>query len=270
MGFRIHTNLSSLRLRRDLEERNGSLQNNFRRLATGRRIGRAGDDAAGLAISQRMRSDLRSLGQTVRNAQSGIDFADGAESRLGEVSDNLVRLRELAVQASDGTLSSDDRAALDEEFRGLVAEIDRIAKDDSEGSPALDGSESIEVQAGTGADDTLSSPAVDATVAGLGLEAHDLSDAASAAEALDAVTAATDTVAAARSELGSFSRELSGRQSNAVRIRDTLTESESRISSLDVALESAALIQNRLLAEGGLAALLHAGTEPQHALRLLS
>ncbi|MFT5287347.1 MAG: flagellin, partial [Planctomycetota bacterium] len=156
MGFRINTNLSSLRAQRSVTLRNEESGGNFSRLSTGRFSAR--DDASGLGISERMGSQIRSHSEVIHNTQSGIDYAAQADSQLGEVSTNLARLREIAVEASNGTLSDSDREALQDEFGELIEEIDSIASaEGTSGSIALDGSESIQIQAGIDADSTVSS-----------------------------------------------------------------------------------------------------------------
>ena len=126
MGLRVNTNLFSMTAQRNLGNVSSRLAGNFARLSSGLRIATAADDAAGLGISERMRAQIRSLHQAGRNANDGVSLVQTAEGSLGEVSANLVRMRELAVQASNGTLNTGDRAALDAEFQALVEEIDRV------------------------------------------------------------------------------------------------------------------------------------------------
>ena len=127
MGLRVNTNVASLNAQRNLTNITGKLSGNFRRLATGLRISTAADDAAGLAISERFRAQIRSLDQAKRNANDGISLAQTAEGALSETSSILIRLRELAVQSANGTVSGEDQDTLDDEFQSLVSEIDRIS-----------------------------------------------------------------------------------------------------------------------------------------------
>ena len=128
MGLRVNTNLASMTAQRNLMNVSSRLEGNYRRLASGLRVATAADDAAGLGIAERMRSQIRSLAQAGRNAQDGISLVQTAEGALNEVNNNLNRMRELAVQAANGTLSSDDRAVVDTEFQEIINEIDRIAR----------------------------------------------------------------------------------------------------------------------------------------------
>ena len=268
MGFRINTNLSSLGAQRSVTSRNGEIGRNFSRLSSGRFS--ASDDASGLGISERLGTQIRSYSEVVINTQSGIDYASQADGQLQAVSDNLGRLRELAVEASNGTLSETDRAALQNEFTGLIDDIQSIASaEGTSGSIALDGSESIDVQADIDSDSTLSSDPVDVSTANLGIDSVDLSDSVSAGAALSAVHAAIDSVSDSRGSLSAFSSSLAQRQSNAVRAQESLSSSRSRFSSVDVALESAALVGNQLLQAGSIASLLQANSGSGAALRLL-
>lgn len=217
-----------------------------------------------------MGSQIRSHSEVIHNTQSGIDYAAQADSQLGEVSTNLARLREIAVEASNGTLSDSDREALQDEFGELIEEIDSIASaEGTSGSIALDGSESIQIQAGIDADSTVSSGTVDVSSSSLGIDSVDLSDSSSASSALSAIHSAIDSVSESRGSLSSFSRGLSQRQSSAVRAHESLSASRSLFSSVNVALESAALVGNKLLQAGSIASLLQANSGSGAALRLL-
>ena len=143
MGLRVNTNVASINAQRNLNQVTERLAGNYRRLSTGLRISTAADDAAGLAISERLRSQIRSLEQCKRNANDGISFVQTAEGALNEVSSILTRLRELAIQASNGSVSGADRETLDEEFQSLVGEINRIGRStEFNGVKLLDGSSS--------------------------------------------------------------------------------------------------------------------------------
>ena len=128
MGLRVNSNIASLNAQRSLSQTTDRLQANYRRLSTGLRISTASDDAAGLAISERFRAQIRSTGQAIRNAQDGISLTQTGEGALNEVSSILIRMRELSIQASNGTVSQADRTTLDQEFEDLINEIDRIAQ----------------------------------------------------------------------------------------------------------------------------------------------
>ena len=128
MGLRVNTNIASLNAQRSLAQTTEKLQASFRRLSTGLRIASAADDAAGLAISERFRAQIRSTNQAVRNAQDGISLTQTGEGALNEVSSILIRLRELSIQAANATVSPADRNTLNQEFGDLLNEIDRIAR----------------------------------------------------------------------------------------------------------------------------------------------
>ena len=161
MGLRVNTNVTSINAQRNLSTVTDRLSTNYRRLSTGLRISTASDDAAGLAISERLRSQVRSLDQAKRNANDGISLVQTGEGALNEVSSILVRLRELSIQSSNGSVSAKDKDTLNEEFKSLVNEVDRIGRStEFNGIKLLDGSSSaVSFQVGFGTTagiDTLS------------------------------------------------------------------------------------------------------------------
>ena len=179
MGLRVNSNIASLNAQRSLSTMTERLQANFRRLSTGLRISTASDDAAGLAISERFRAQVRSTNQVIRNAQDGISLTQTGEGALNEVSSILIRMRELAIQASNGTVSSADRTTLHQEFSDLVNEIDRIAASTTfNGVSLLDGTGStITFQVGTGTTtgiDTIQLSTSDTLASTLGLSSLDI------------------------------------------------------------------------------------------------
>ena len=270
MGNRIHGNLESLRTRRELGASNHRLEQAFARLSSGRRITGAADDPAGLAISERMRAQLRSLSQAAHNARSGIDLVRTADSGLNETTENLHRLRELAVQGSNGALSAEDHATLNQEAQALTAEIDRVATTtEFNGTAVLDGSADTSLQVGSDAGETIDLPSVDATAEALGIHTVDLTTQTAAAAAIADIDLAIESVSAERGNLGSYARELSERQQSVLAARDNLATAEEQITSLDVALESARLAREHVLSNAGIATLLQANTQPQRALGLL-
>src|SRR5262249_32508194 len=199
MGLRVNTNAPSTNAQRNLAAVSERLAGNFRRLSTGLRIATAADDAAGLAISERLRSQVRSLEQANRNANDGISMAQTAEGALNEVGDIMTRLRELAVQASNGTVSSTDRDTLQEEFGSLVAEVDRIAKStDFNGIKLLDGSQTtVTFQVGSGTTagvDTIDMHLASAKASDLGIATLDVGSTGNPTAALTAIDAAIDSV----------------------------------------------------------------------------
>ena len=143
MGLRVNTNVASINAQRSLAGVTNRLQGSFRKLSTGLRISVAADDAAGLAISERLRAQLRSLSQAQRNSNDGISLVQTAEGALNETNSLLIRLRELSIQAANGTVSNSDKETLDEEFQALIGEIDRIGRSTQfNGLNLLDGAQS--------------------------------------------------------------------------------------------------------------------------------
>jgi flagellin len=253
-----------------LQQRSEELRKSFKRLASGQRIAEAADDPAGIAVAERMRAQLRSLSQASSNARAGIDLFRTADAALGETSNNLARMRELAVRSASETLSSEDRAILDQEFQALATELDAVAEStEFNGSGLLDGSLGPSLHLGPDADEVLEAPTVDASASGLGVDGLSIADASDAGDALAVIDQAVDTVGDVRGQYGGFISRLETHQRSTAIERENMAASEARISSLDVALESARLAAERLLSEGGVAALVHANVSSSRALALL-
>ena len=273
MGLRVNTNTFSLNAQRNLSNVTGRLSGNFARLSSGLRISRAADDAAGLGISERMRSQIRSLNQAGRNAQDGISLVGTAEGSLGEVSGNLIRMRELAVQAANGTLTSDDRAAIDAEFQALISEIDRVATQTTfNGVSLFDGStSSLDIQVGTESGETISVSLVDTTAATLGLSGatFDLTTQANATGLLSGLDDAIQDVSTARGDLGAAENRLQSTARSIASTAENLSTAESRIRDLDIAMETADLTRNSILQQAAVSVLSQANVQPQLALSLL-
>jgi flagellin len=173
MGLRVNTNVASLTAQRNLGAVTSRLQGNFARLSSGLRIASAADDAAGLGISERMRAQIRSLTVAGRNAQDGVSMAQTAEGAMQEISNNLGRMRELAIQASNGTLTTADRATLDTEYQALISEIDRIGTQTTfNGVNLLNSSATVSIQVGASAGETITMTFADVTAAGPRRAAH--------------------------------------------------------------------------------------------------
>lgn len=271
MGLRINTNVAALTAQRNLASVTARLQGNFARLSSGLRIASAADDAAGLGISERMRAQIRSLTAASRNAQDGISLVQTAEGALAEVDNNLIRMRELAVQASNGTLSSNDRATLDTEFQSLAIEIARVASQTSfNGVQLLDGtSTSLGIQVGTNANQMINVVLGDITTTTLALGGLSLTSAGGAQSALSALDDALDDVTRTRGQLGATQNRLESAISSILNTRDNLSAAESRIRDVDVAMETADLARNTILQQLSVSVLAQANLQPQLALRLL-
>ena len=233
--------------------------------------------AAGLAISERLRAQIRSLDQAKRNANDGISLSQTAEGALNEVSNMLGRLRELSIQASNGTVSGADRDTLQAEFASLRSEIDRIAQStEFNGIQLLDGSSaSVTFHVGAGASGPANqiSVALDATLAtSLGLDVLDIGSGAGAdtAAAITAIDTAINSVSSLRGRLGAVQNRLESTVSNlAVRV-ENLSAANSRIRDVDVAFETSQLTRNAILQQAAIAVLAQANALPQSALALLT
>jgi len=276
MGLFINTNTASVNARSNLDAVTTRLEGNFRRLSTGLRIVTASDDAAGLAISERMRARVRSLGQAQRNANDGISLVRVAEGAMDELNSILIRLRELAIQANNGTVSAADRDTLDQEFDNLIGELDRIAAStDFNGAQLLSGTTgSISFHVGSGATtgvDTISVALPTISASDLGLGTVDISSAPSASPtgAITAIDGAIDLVAQARGDLGAVNNRLNSTIRSLSTSIENLGAAESRIRDVDVALESAELTRNTILQQAAITILAQANTQPQVALQLL-
>ena len=248
MGLRINTNVASLNARRNLMGTKLNLDQNLERLSSGYRINRAGDDAAGLAISENLRAQIRGLKQASRNAQDGVSLVQVAEGGLNEVSNILIRLRELAVQAASDTVGPVERQFLNVEYDQLVSEIDRIA-DGTEfnGTSLLSGTGAIlDFQVGTRNDpniDRLSFDAskADANSAALGINLTSVADKASAQNSLGAIDSAIVSVSAMRADFGAVQNRLQSTINNVSIALENLSAANSRIRDVDIAEETAEL-----------------------------
>ena len=273
MGLRVNTNVLSQTAQRNLMNVTERLSGNFSRLSSGLRITKAADDAAGLGISERMRAQIRSLDQAGRNAQDGISLVQTAEGALGESTSNLARMRELAVQASNGTLNTGDRAALDAEFSALISEIDRVAtQTDFNGIQLLDGTQtSVNFQVGTESGETITVTLTDMTDGGLGLTgtSFDLTTATNASAALSTIDTAIDSVTSFRGDLGAIQNRLSSTVRSIASNRENLSAAESRIRDVDIARETADLTRNSILQQAATSILGQANVQPQLALSLI-
>ena len=272
MAISIGTNVQSLNAQRNLSATQNRLSGNLGRLSTGMRINSAADDAVGLAISERMKAQVRSLGQAERNANDGISLTQTAEGAMNEISGVLTRMRELAVQASNGTVSASDRGFINDEAQSLSDEIDRISTvTEFNGTALLDGTFSQDLQIGINdsANDRINVAIGDTSFATIAGGAVDLSTAAGAQAALTTLDTAIDAVSAERAALGTTQNRLQVTVSNLGSARENMSAANSRIRDVDIASESAKMTQNQILSQAGLAVLSQANQLPQSALSLL-
>ncbi len=276
MGLVINNNPASINAQRNLSTANTNLNKSLSRLSSGLRIVSAGDDAAGLAISESLRSQVASLEQASRNSMDGISMLQIAEGALNEVSSKLVRLRELTMQSANGTVSDDQKDMLDSEFQALTDEIDRIAKATNfNGTKLLDGSTTsvtFQVDVGTTADvDTFAVTLTSALASDLGISTLDISSSASADTdaALTAIDDAISSVVDIRSEMGAAQNRLQTTINNLGIAIENSIAAESRIRDVDVAKETSQMIKYQIIQQAGISVLSQANMNPQIALGLL-
>ena len=272
MGLRINTNVASLNTIRHLYNTTDRYHKSLEKLSSGLRINRAGDDAAGLAISERLKSDIRALNQAGRNAGDGISLVQTAEGALDEVNNIMLRLRELAEQSMNGTLSDTERGYLDAEYQDLLLEITRIADTTTFGDVnLLNSGLPIAIQVGIGTtaqDQVVVNLPVGLDAIGLGLVSG-IGTAADAANAMDEIILAVDTVAAARGDFGAMQSRLESAIRNINSIVENLSAANSRIRDVDIAVETATMTSLRILQEAGVAVLAQANLSAGLALALL-
>jgi flagellin len=277
MTLRINTNVASLNAQRNLYNNTMNLNKSLERLSSGLRINRAGDDAAGLAISENLKSDIRAYEQAGRNAADGISMVQVGEGAMGEMNDILIRMRELSQQAANESMGATERGYLDDEFQALSEELTRIS-DTTEfnGTFLLDGSEAtaLEMQVGIGStvNDVIT---VDFTnnvdAAGLLLDVEDLTgaDNTNATSAIDAVNAAIDTVSGYRAGFGASQNRLESTIRTINNAVENLSAANSRIRDVDIASETSRMTSSQILQQAGVSVLAQANMTPQMALMLL-
>ncbi|NDD92450.1 flagellin FliC [bacterium] len=277
MGLRINTNVPSLTAQRNLRANRSSLDKNLEKLSSGSRINRAGDDAAGLAISESLRAQIRGISQAERNAQDGISMVQVAEGALSEVSNLLIRMRELAVQAASDTVGPNERRFLDVEYRQAMQEIDRIANStEYNGVKLLNGSAPVfEIQIGTKNNPLIDrvqlfdSSATDSNVVSLGINLTSMSDKASAQNSLGAIDGALSQVNKVRAEFGAVQNRLQSVINNIMVSRENLSAANSRIRDTDLAEEISDLTKNQILMQAGVSVLSQANSAMKSTLSLL-
>lgn len=271
MGLRVNTNIFSLTAQRNLGVVTERLQGNYARLASGLRIATAADDAAGMGISERMRAQIRSLGQAARNAQDGISLAQTAEGALNEVANTLVRMRELAIQSANGTYTTADRATIDTEFQALIEEVDRIANEASfNGLKLLDGTTpTVSIQVGLNSGDVIDISLAGTTANDLAIDTLDVTDVANSSTALGALDLAITALNVSRGALGASQNRLQSSYRSINNTRENMSAAESRIRDVDVAYETADLTRNTIMQQAAVSVLGQANVQPQLALSLL-
>ena len=262
----INTNVASLNAQRNLSMSQSSLQTSMQRLSSGLRVNSAKDDAAGLAIADRMNTQIRGINVAIRNANDGISLAQTAEGALATITDALQRMRELSVQAQNGTNGTSDRANLDTEYQQLSQEISRIAAQTKFNGVAIVGpSAGAQVfQVGPNGGDTLTVTTSTVTTVGGGL-----TTAANASTALGAIDAALDTVNTDRATYGAAMSRFSYAISNLSITGENQSAARGRIMDADFAAETANLSRAQILQQAGTAMVAQANQQPQQVLALL-
>ncbi len=269
----VVTNVKSLNAQRNLSATQKRLGQNFGRLSSGLRINRAGDDAAGLAISEDMKADIRSFRQAERNANDGVSMLQTAEGAMNEVSGILTRMRELAVQSATDTVDDTQRGYLNTEFDALKDEIDRIsAVTEFNGKTLLDGTATgVDFQVGVNnsSNDRISFDFADVGTDTIGLSATGVASKGAAQSAIDDIDSAIQTMSSNRAGIGATENRLQVTIANLGSARENISAANSRIRDVDVAEETAAMTRNNILQQAGVSVLAQANQLPSMALSLL-
>ncbi|WP_027721534.1 flagellin [Maridesulfovibrio zosterae] len=292
MSLVINHNMMAANASRNLQESYGNLGVSTRRLSSGLRVGTAADDAAGLAIRELMRADVKSLNQGIRNANDAISMIQTADGALGVIDEKLIRMKELATQASTGTYNSSQRLIIDSEYQAMASEITRIANaTDFNGIHLLNGNMSgsvsshdgggltstgpVKIHFGTGNDSAedyyyIAINTSTASALGVGLAAgNSISTQQMAQESLDKLTNAITSKDKIRANLGALQNRLENTITNLSIQAENVQASESRISDVDVATEMTEFTRNQILTQSAVAMLSQANGMPRMAMQLI-
>ena len=271
MAMVVQHNMRAMNSNRMLNVNTQSQVKSAEKLSSGYRINRAGDDAAGLAISEKMRRQVRGLTQASTNAQDGISMVQTAEGALNEVHDMLQRMNELAVKAENGTLTSTDRGYIDAEVQQLISEIDRVASTTTFNEKnLLDGTlQNCSLQVGAESAQKISFSISSMNSTGLSVTGKTATDVAAADELNDAVKTAIKTLSTQRSNLGAIQNRLEHTINNLDNVVENTTAAESRIRDTDMATEMVKYSNNNILAQAGQAMLAQSNQANQGVLSLL-
>lgn len=276
MGFRIATNVASLTAQKTLRKVTSEEQSISAKLSSGSRITKSADDAAGLAISEKLKANIRSTQQANRNANDGVSLIQVAEGALGEQSNMLVRLRELAIQSASDTVGDTERQYTDLEYQQLKSEVERIASSTQfNGINLLDGSgDKLDFQVGSGNDDFKDRIAYDASkmnsgLSALGIDGEGVSSKQDAQSSLENIDSAIENISGQRAVLGALQNRLQATSSNLETSAENMSAANSRIRDVDYASETAKNAKNMILKQAGTAVLAQTQSSPQSALRLI-
>jgi flagellin len=276
MALRINNNVASVFAQKHLSRTQDRLTQNFDHLSSGMRITRAADDAAGLGMSESMRSEIRSLRQALRNQNDGISLIQTAESSLGEIANNLSRMRQLAVQSASEVLASTERTYIQTEFAALQTEVDRIANSTEFNGLFLSNgiSAAVVVQVGINniaANDRITINLQDADTLALGVDValSNVNTVAAARTSIGLIDVALTSVNTSRSAYGASQNAITSAMHNTQSYTENLVASESRIRDVDFAAETSDLTRNTVFQQAGIAILAQANQSTQSALQLL-
>ena len=278
MPIIVNSNIASLNAQRNLNQSNSALASSLQKLSSGLRVNSAKDDAAGLAVSEGLTSQIRGNSQGIRNAYDGISVAQTAESALGQVGNNLQRIREISVQAANGSISDDNRSQLQKEVDQLTQEVSRIVQTTNfNGTKLLSGGSGLTFQVGSSGstDNQVTTSGVELS----GIAAYsgsltatgtvNVSSSGAASAAIASMDAAIQTVTNTRATFGAVQNRFEAVIANTQAYVENLSASRSRIVDTDFASETATLTRNQILQQAGTAILGQANTVPQAALSLL-
>ena len=273
MSISVGTNPASLNAQRNLGNTQRALSSNLAKLSSGMRINEAADDAAGLGISERLKAQIRGMSQASRNANDGVSMIQVAEGAMNEQAGILTRMRELAVQASNGSLGTQERGYIDTERQSLSDELDRISTVTEYNGVAMLGANAGTVSMQVGIHGTANDridvafTATDSTT--LGVNGLDFTSAANAQSSLATIDSAIDSLSSSRASIGSSQNRLTVTMNNLSVAHENLSAANSRIRDVDVAEETASMTRNQILSQAGVAVLAQANQLPQSALSLL-
>jgi flagellin len=276
MGLRIGTNVSALNAQKNLYMTRINADRSMARLASGQRINQAADDAAGLAISENLKGQIRGMRQANRNANDGISLVQVAEGSLNEVSNMLIRLRELGVQAASDTIGDTERKFLDVEYQQLKSEIQRVTESTKfNGYDLLNGTGGmIDIQVGVNNDPfqdriSFNAGAANSSLEALGLTAESVATKEGAQLSLATIDAASVQVNGIRANFGALQNRLVSTSNNLLVADENLSAANSRIRDTDVAAETSEMTRNNILLQAGVSVLGQANQSQQLALKLL-
>lgn len=276
MGFRINTNVASLQAQNAVTKVQRESSESFSKLSSGQRITKASDDAAGLAISEKLKAEVRSQQQATRNANDGISMIQVAEGGLNETSNILTRLRELAIQSASDTMGETERTMTNLEYQQLKSEMSRISQvTEFNGKKLLDGNaEKYEFQVGSKNDEfqdriAFEGTQLNASLESMGISSADVSSKESAQDSLAAIDGAIEKVSGQRALLGATQNRLNSTVANLQVSVENMSAANSRIRDVDYAEETAKQARNQIISSAGTSVLAQANMSSQNALKLV-